>query len=109
VTDSTGPRPDLAAEIARAVAAVQEWARGVLPEASIGSGTECQWCPICQFVQLLRGDHPEVTEWLAGAGTAMTSALKAFADAATRAPDTAERRGRPQPTPRVERIELGDE
>jgi hypothetical protein len=95
--------------------AVQEWAKR-FPEASGNAGEhsrtgEClPWCPICQFAQILRGEHPEVTERLTEAATAIASAMKALADTAlTRAQaDTAARRDRPQPAPRIQRITLDD-
>ena len=44
--------------------------------------TDCQWCPLCQFVAVLRGDRPEVTERVAEAGTAVLAAVRALVDAA---------------------------
>jgi hypothetical protein len=102
-------RPDFAHEVAGMVSAVQDWMRHALPESAIGhGGPECQWCPICQFVNLLRGERPDVNERVAEAANALANAAKAFADAATvraQRPDGAER-ARPRPTPRVQRIDL---
>jgi len=109
VADADEPRPDSGAELGKLVAAVQEWARKALPDSAIGhGGPECQWCPICQFVNVVRGESPEVAERLAEAGSALAAAVRALADAAvSRAPG--EQRERPRPTPRVERIDLDDE
>ena len=96
-------------EVHQLLNAVQDWARR-FPETQDGThdGGEClSWCPICQFANLLRGEHPEVSERLAEAANAIASAMKALADAAlTRAqPDSARR---PRPEPRVEHIRLDD-
>jgi hypothetical protein len=97
-----------AAEALRIVASVQDWARRSFPEGNPApdghSGSECQWCPLCQFVAVLRGERPEVTERVADAGAAVAGALRAVFDAAgsgtaRNAPD------RPPP-PRVQRIDL---
>jgi hypothetical protein len=106
--DEAESRPDLGAEIGRLVAAVQEWARRAIPDSAIGhGGPECQWCPICQFVNVVRGEHPEVADRLAEAGSSLAAALKAVTEAAV-ARTQGEQRGRPKPGPRVERIDLGD-
>ena len=106
--DGASPFPDLAAEIAKVVTAVQEWACKALPESSIGhGGPECQWCPICQFVNVVRGESPEVAERVAEAGAAVAAAVRALADAAVSR--TQRQPGeRPRPTPRVQRIDLDD-
>ena len=76
------------------------------PAADGHGGPECQWCPLCQFMAVLRGERPELTERVAEAGTALASAVGA----------RARRRGRPAPPgrhatptapPRVQRIDLG--
>lgn len=101
------PGPDLG----RLLAAAQEWARRALPESAIGhGGPECQWCPLCQFVNILRGEYPEASERVAEAGTALLAALKAVTDAAVaRAQGEPEPpRDRPRPAPRVQRIDLDE-
>jgi hypothetical protein len=105
------PRPDLADEIGKLVGAAQEWARRALPESAIGhGGPDCQWCPICQFANILRGESPEVAERIAEAGTAIAAALKAVTDAAVAKAQGGEtaKRSRPMPPPRVQRIDLDD-
>jgi hypothetical protein len=96
-------RPPLADELARLLGAVHEWTRENLPAAPEGA-TTCDWCPLCQFVAVLRGERPDVTERVSEAGTAMAAAVRALLDAATS--------GRPateDPTgSRVERIDLDD-
>jgi hypothetical protein len=119
MTEAPEPGPpehgELGDEIHRLVSAVQDWTKRAFAEPVGGSAhpgpTEClPWCPICQFAQVLRGDHPEVGERVAEAGTAIANAIKALADAAvTRAqPGEAESRSRPKPPPRVQHIRLDD-
>ena len=108
-------RDDLGAEVRRLLDAVQDWAKRFPESTSGGADThprtgEClAWCPICQFANILRGEHPEVTERLTEAATAIASAMKALADTAlTRAQPDAAEPPRPQPGPRVQRITLDD-
>jgi len=112
MSDAEDARPDgaaeLGSEIAKVIAAVQEWARKALPESAIGhGGPECQWCPICQFVNVLRGESPELGERVAEAGAAVTAAVRALGDAAV-ARTQREPGERPRPGPRVQRIDLDD-
>ncbi len=116
------PTGALGDELARLVGGAQDWLRQNFElagdaQAAAGApnahdGTVCGWCPLCQFVAVLRGDRPEVTEKVAQAGAAVTSALRALLDATTDvtgrpgAQGGAHRAGEPQP--RVQRIDLGD-
>ena len=107
-------------EAVRAVSAVTDWARRAFPESTSEHRNDCTWCPLCQFLAVLRGERPEVTERVAEAGTALVSALRAFVDAtgiADSAPGAhrhpseqrhADEQRNAQPRPRVERIDLGD-
>jgi hypothetical protein len=101
---------ELGREVHRLLDAVQDWARR-FPAGDERRGTaEClPWCPICQFANVLRGEHPEVTERLTEAANAIASAMKALADTALAktATDPAAR-GRPSPAPRVEHIKLDE-
>jgi hypothetical protein len=45
------------------------------------SAPECRWCPLCQFLAVIRGERPEVTAALADVLTATANALHAFAAA----------------------------
>jgi hypothetical protein len=110
----------LADEARKLLALAQDWAKRTIPE---HTGPECQWCPLCQFASLLRGDHPEVTERITEAGNAVAGAVRSLLDAAGKQADrTGEppRRPRPGPgrsapfggtgnTPRVQHIRLVDE
>jgi hypothetical protein len=105
-TERPDQRPDLGAEFGRWMATAQDWARRALPDSQIGhGGPECQWCPICQFVNLVRGESPEVAERLAQAGSALAAAVRALADTAGRGGPAP---ARPRPAPRVQRIDLDD-
>lgn len=105
------PRPPLAEEVVRLLGAVQDFARQNFPAAqadhdhSGGGAPVCTWCPLCQFMAVLRGDRPEVTERVTEAGAALASALRAVLDAATAGTPA----GAPpaDPAPRVQRIDLG--
>lgn len=105
----------LAREALRLVSSVQDWARRNLPDESAQHPNDCQWCPLCQFAAVLRGERPEVTARVAEAGSAVVSALRALLDAATEAgPGTGAARGpghpaAPPPRPRVQRIDLSGE
>ena len=110
---SSQPGP-LSDEALRLVSAVQDWARRSFPQADDEHvAGDCQWCPLCQFVAVLRGERPEVTERVAEAGTAVMSALRALVDAASSAgaggSTGQHRRPGPAPAPRVQRINLSDE
>ncbi|MCW2494378.1 hypothetical protein [Jatrophihabitans sp.] len=104
----------LVGEAVRLFGVVQDWARQTFPAPPSGhGGPECQWCPLCQFASVLRGERPEVTERVAEAGTALMSAVKTFVEAAaSAAPSGGAHRGgtdgsRSRPRPgHVERIDL---
>jgi hypothetical protein len=100
------PSP-LVNEAVRMFGVVQDWARQTFPAPADGhGGPECQWCPLCQFAAVLRGERPEVTERVAEAGTALMSAMKAFVEAAaTAAPSP---RSKPGPG-HVQHIDLGED
>jgi hypothetical protein len=111
---SEGPGA-IAEEALRLVSSVQDWARRTFPESEVGHGSDCRWCPLCQFVAALRGEHPEVTDRVAEAGTAVASALRALVDAASGAAagqsgQSGQRRhSGPPDGPRVQRIDLDPE
>ncbi|MEO8887965.1 MAG: hypothetical protein ABI301_07200 [Jatrophihabitantaceae bacterium] len=108
--DDPGPRGDDLGDAMRMVSAVQDWASRTFPASPDGhTGSDCQWCPICQFMGVLRGERPEVTERVAEAGTALASAFRAFVDAATPRSDDGGAHGHhgEAPRPRVQRIDLG--
>jgi hypothetical protein len=123
--DAAGPDPDagdrgatsadFGDETRKLMSAVQEWARRTFPEPPSGhGGPECQWCPLCQFASIVRGERPEVTEKMAEAGSALAKAARALLESAVaRTPGTgeahgAESRGMPRPTPRVQHIRIDD-
>ncbi|WP_375498282.1 hypothetical protein [uncultured Jatrophihabitans sp.] len=103
--------PDPATSI---FAALQDWAKQALPAPPSGhGGPECQWCPLCQLASVLRGEHPEITERMAEAGAAISTAVRLLIDSATpgAAGDAAHppSKDRPRPRPRAERGVPDDE
>lgn len=137
-SDQARGHGELGEEIQRLVSAAQQWAhewtQGTTPvppadvapnPAHAPAASSCPvWCPICQFANVLRSEHPEVADRLADASTAIAQALRAFVDAAaTRVapghdaattparPETSSKRNgeageRPRPTPGLQRIHL---
>ena len=107
-------RDQLAAEALKLVASLQEWATRAAADAPMGhAGPECQWCPLCQFVAVLRGERPDLTEKVAEAGVAVAGALRGFLDAAVGAADAGGGAHRAPDEPddvppgRVQHIDLG--
>lgn len=99
---STTPPGPLAEEAARLVEAITEWARGAVGEVSmpsVSSGPECQICPICQLLAVVRRTQPETFGHLADASASMVAALRSVIDRHDHA-------GRRQSG--VERIDLDD-
>ena len=89
------PEPPLSEELTRLFGTVSEWARDNFPPPPNGMhGTTCEWCPLCQFMAVLRGERPELTERVAEAGTALLGALRTLAES------SAPTRPRPRPRPR---------
>lgn len=79
---ATSPGP-LAEEAARLVEAITEWARGTVGEVSFpagGAGPECQVCPVCQLLALLRRTQPETFGHLADASASMVAALRSVVE-----------------------------
>jgi hypothetical protein len=107
---------DLAAEAARLLAQLQDWAQrsAGAPHAAAGAqhgSAECQWCPVCQFIAVLRGERPEVTERVTEAGVAVVTALRGLLDAVVGAaapPDTGWAADDARAQARVQHIDLGD-
>ncbi len=99
----SGPGLGTAAEeAARLFEALQEWARRTGAGASEHMATgspECQLCPVCQLLSLVRSAQPEVFAHLSDASASLLSALRAAMDAHER--DWAARRGT------VEHIDIG--
>ena len=98
-------------EAARLLEAVQEWARGA---AGTAAGTtaggepwtarictdalECQLCPLCRLIALVRGTQPEVIEHLADATASLAAAIRELLAAGERDHTRADG---------VERIDIG--
>jgi hypothetical protein len=107
------PTSALAADALRLIGSAQEWAKATFADGNHASvdghtGPECQWCPLCQFVAVLRGERPEVTERVAEAGTALLTVLRAALDAVANASPAGQHRA-DAPTSRVQHIDLGSD
>jgi hypothetical protein len=108
------PANPIADSLLRLATSAQDWIREGMaaeghPEHSM---SDCTWCPLCQFVAVLRGDRPEVTQKVAEAGAAFITAMKAVTDAVTAGlgvtpPPTEPDAG--EAAPRVQKIDLGGE
>jgi len=75
---ATQPGP-LAEEAARLMEALGEWAKGAAGGLTIpaaGAGPECQVCPLCQLLALLRRTQPDTFAHLADASASMVAALR---------------------------------
>ena len=73
-----------AEEASKLFDAVQEWAK----RASTGTGEhlatgapECQLCPVCQLISVLRGSRPELVEHLSAAAMSLFAAMRVAVDA----------------------------
>ena len=110
---SPNPAAPLIGEALRLVSSVQDWAQDWTHRGPADAGernSDCQWCPLCRVAALLRGEHPDVTDRLAEAGTALVGALRALVEAGASAGEHAQhRQPRPAPGPRVQKINLNDE
>jgi len=110
--DAHDPTSALAADALRLIGSAQQWAKTAFADASLEehkghTGPECQWCPLCQFVAVLRGERPELTERVAELGSALVTVLRAALDAATNAAPPGQHRADDAGDARVQRIDLG--
>ena len=88
-----------AEEAVKLLTAAQEWAsRRFDSEHLATGGAECQVCPVCQSVALLRQVRPETVEHLLDATASFVAALKT-AVTGVQPPPT-------EPTPRVQHIDI---
>ena len=72
----TEPVGSVGEEAAKLLAAAQEWARLRVPAEGHAGGAECQVCPFCQGVALLRQVKPETVDHLLAAAGSLVSALR---------------------------------
>jgi hypothetical protein len=74
MSESVGSAAD---EAARLLSAVQEWARTRFDTEHLATGgAECQVCPVCQGIALLRQVKPETAEHLLDAAASVVAALR---------------------------------
>ena len=75
MNDSVG---SAAEEAARLLSAVQDWARHRFDGEHLATGgAECQVCPLCQGIALLRQVKPETAEHLLDAAASLVAAMRA--------------------------------
>jgi hypothetical protein len=96
-----------AEEAVKLFAAMEDWARRkashVLDEQHIATGSaECQMCPVCQGIGVLRHVRPEAVEHMLDAAASFIAALKT----AVSTPPTAEEHARR--TPPVQHIAVSE-
>lgn len=95
-----------AEEAVKLFAAMEDWARRkashVLDEQHIATGSaECQMCPVCQGIGVLRQVRPEAVEHMLDAAASFVAALKTAVT--TPVTDEPARRGTP-----VQHIAVGE-
>jgi hypothetical protein len=95
-----------AEEAVKLFAAMEDWARKkaghVLDEEHVATGSaECQMCPVCQGIGVLRHVRPEAVEHMLDAAASFVAALKS-AVTTPAAEDTARR------ATRVQHISVGE-
>ena len=80
----TEPVPGtLAEELARLVEALGDWARGAIGDvgvAGVGDGAECQVCPFCRLIAVLRRTQPDTVGHLTDASASLLAALRTIID-----------------------------
>jgi len=77
VTSHTEPVGSAAEEAARLLAAAQEWARARFDHEHLATGSaECQVCPVCQAIAVLRQVRPETVEHLMDAAASFVAAFR---------------------------------
>jgi len=88
-----------AEEALKLLTAAQEWARHRFDSEHLATGSaECQVCPVCQSVALLRQVRPETVEHLLDATASFVAALKSAVTGTPGPP--------PEPASRVQHIDI---
>jgi hypothetical protein len=96
VTDGVGTPAE---EALKLLHAAQEWARHRFDAEHLATGSaECQVCPVCQSVALLRQVRPETVEHLLDATASFVAALKTAVTGPHPTPSG--------PAPRVQHIDI---
>ncbi|MCU1601042.1 MAG: hypothetical protein JWO22_1751 [Frankiales bacterium] len=83
MSESLGSAGD---EAAKLLGAVQDWARTRFDGEHLATGgAECQVCPLCQGIALMRQVKPETAEHLLDAAASFVAALKSAVTSPTNA------------------------
>jgi hypothetical protein len=95
------PNSPLVDQLSGLIADAQQWVARMAEEHQIATGApECVNCPVCRLIALLRGDHPELTDWAVDVVSTVVTAMRTmFEQDPAPGPDGAE-------PPRVQRIML---
>ncbi|MCW2525839.1 MAG: hypothetical protein JWM76_699 [Pseudonocardiales bacterium] len=68
----------LGEEAAKLLGAAQEWVQRVSEKAPIATGApECEVCPVCQLIAVVRGDRPDLVEKIGDTARTVVNALLA--------------------------------
>jgi hypothetical protein len=103
MSEPAGEPAGIADELRRFIGDIQAWVGATVSDAHhLPTGPECGWCPLCQFADLLRSDHPEAGERVKQAGAALIAAFRAVMQAAAEPP-----RPHPRPRPRPGPVDDG--
>ena len=97
---TSGDHGTLGEEAAKLAEAVQEWLHdhAAADESRVSGPAECQTCPACQLLRLVRSARPEVYGHLADAASSLSAALREL---------TRDARSSGQGRSTVEHIDLG--
>ena len=95
----TEARSPIADEAAKLFEAFESWARVGVEHVANGAA-ECQLCPFCQVLSMVRGSQPEVFDHLVDASSSLMAALRTALAAQQR------QWARPRPSG-VEHIDIG--
>lgn len=96
--DDRGDVGSVGEEAAKLFGVLSDWARDTTEHLDTGA-PECDWCPVCRTVHVIRQASPEVRDHLVSAAASLMQAAAGVLAATAKGPDAG--RGRD-----VERIDL---
>lgn len=75
--DHAGEFGDLGEEAARLMAVLAGWTRAVDEHVATGA-PECEWCPVCRVLHVVRTTRPEVRDHLTAAAASLLQAASSL-------------------------------